>query len=286
MSPLDAAAGTFDPPLPAGLVEAGLYRTEADAFQHGVVILAMEAPCWLVPAGEGEGGGYRLLVEPEAFETVREQLACFDRESVGWPPRAAPLPLPARKADFVTPLLWAALVAGVFWGQGRWPGWSDAGAVDARAIFDRGEVWRLATALFLHADADHWMSNELGGILVFSAVVSTFGRVRGWFWVGLAAVVGNLAVAALHYPGDYRSLGASTAIFAGLGLLTGRALRSVIGAAHPHRFRTMFVPLAAGLTVLGLYGAGGVRIDVLAHITGFAAGLLLGFLTRRNLAPR
>ena len=45
MLPLDAAAGTFDPPLPAGLVEAGLYRTEADAFQHGVVILAMEAPC-------------------------------------------------------------------------------------------------------------------------------------------------------------------------------------------------------------------------------------------------
>jgi membrane associated rhomboid family serine protease len=277
MSSSDPSIPAIDPLSPADLVEAGAYRTEAEAFQHSLVVLAMEEPCWLVPFGEADDGGYRLLVEPAALDAVREQLACFDRESIAWPPRPAPDPLPARKAEFVTPLLWALLVGGVFWAQGRWPGWSEAGAVDARAIFDRGEAWRLVTALFLHADADHLVSNELGGILVFSAVISTFGRARGWLGIGLAAVLGNFAVAAAHYPGEYRSLGASTAIFAGLGLLTGRAIRVVMGAAHPRPVRAVFVPLAAGLTVLGLYGAGGVRIDVLAHIAGFVAGLLLGF---------
>lgn len=81
----------------------------------------------------------------------------------------------------------------------------------------------------------------------------------------------------MNYPAAYRSLGASTAIFAGLGLLTGRAIRIVVRADHPHRWRSVFVPLAAGLTMLGLYGAGGIHIDVLAHVTGFGAGLLIGF---------
>lgn len=38
----------------------------------------------------------------------------------------------------------------------------------------------------------------------------------------------------------------------------------------------MLVPLAAGIAVLGLFGAGDVHIDVVAHTTGFAAGLFLG----------
>ena len=47
---------------------------------------------------------------------------------------------------------------------------------------------------------------------------------------------------------------------------------------HPHRWRGMFVALASGLIVLALYGAGGARIDLGAHVTGFVAGLALGFV--------
>ena len=47
--------------------------------------------------------------------------------------------------------------------------------------------------------------------------------------------------------------------------------------ADPHPWRAVFVPLAAGLTLLGLFGAGDLRTDVGAHVTGFAAGLVLGF---------
>jgi len=60
--------------------------------------------------------------------------------------------------------------------------------------------------------------------------------------------------------------------------------------ADPHRWRAVFVPLAAGLTLLGLFGAGDLRIDVGAHVTGFTAGLVLGFwrgtLARKGAPPK
>lgn len=264
---------TVDAEPPADLVEAGVYGTSEDGFAHSLVVLAMGRACWLVPSSDGQ----RLLVEPDAIARAREQLARYDRESIGWPPR--PIAQPATHgSDVITPLLWAAVVLGVFHLQGERPGWTEAGALDAAAIFERGEWWRLGSALMLHADAGHAISNALSGLLVFSAVLQTLGRLRGWLLVAAAALLGNLAVAAINYPAPYRSLGASTAIFAGVGLLTGRALRVVARADHPDRWRGMFVALASGLVVLALYGAGGVRIDLGAHVMGFTAGLALGFV--------
>jgi membrane associated rhomboid family serine protease len=150
--------------------------------------------------------------------------------------------------------------------------------LDSPAVFERGEWWRVVTALFLHADVGHLVSNLVSGIFVFSAVLTTLGRRRGWSLLILTSVVGNLLAAAVKYPGAYQSLGASTAIFAAVGLLTGRALRSVLRGNRPGRWRALFAPLAAGLSVLGLYGAGGQQVDVLAHLTGFTAGLALGFV--------
>lgn len=273
----DAPAGMDSADL-ADLVEVGRYATTAAGFDHGIVALAIDAPFWLMPAD----GGFRLLVRPEDASRVREQIAWFDEESAGWPPRPVIAPPAARPVDLFTPLLWLTGVVGSFWIQGRSPGWTAAGAMDARAVFEGGEVWRAFTALFLHADVGHLVSNALSGLFVFSAVVTTWGRWRGWLLLAGVAVAGNLAAAAAHVGGEYRSLGASTAVFAALGLLTGRAVRVVIGVRHPHRWRTVFVPVAAGVAVLGLYGAGEQRVDVVAHATGFAAGLGLGFVAGKK----
>ncbi len=274
MSSPDVPAGATNERDSTDLVEAGVYSTSAEGFEHGLVVLAMGESYYLAPSDNG----YRLLVEPAALAAVREQLAYFDRESIGWPPRPAVEERSVRRLELFTPLLWAFLVMAVFWGQGAWPGmWEEAGALDPRAVFDQGEWWRLATALFLHADVGHLVGNVLSGVFVFAAVVSTIGRRRGWLLLALASLAGSLAVAALNYPGPYRSLGASTAVFAGLGLLTGRAIRVLQRPGRPHRWRTVLGPLATGLTLLGLYGAGEVHTDVGAHLTGFAAGLVLGF---------
>ncbi|HUR56519.1 MAG TPA: rhomboid family intramembrane serine protease [Opitutaceae bacterium] len=270
MSPLDSPDLLVEP-LPENLVEVGAYATRLAAESHGLVVLALGAPYWLQSSGDGE----RLLVESWIAARVRFHLAAYDRESAGWPPPPITDPWKVREFDLVLPLLWSALMLALF----RLPAqWVDAGILDSAAVFDRGEWWRPATALFLHADAAHVISNALGGILLFTAVSSTFGRLRGWACLAVAAVLGNLAVAAAHTAEPYRSLGASTAIFAGLGMLTGRAIRVVAGTRHPHRWRAMFVPLAAGVTVLALHGAGGMRVDVGAHLAGFIAGVGLGFV--------
>jgi rhomboid protease GluP len=273
MPPPNPPGETDGDAVPRDLAEAGTYPTAAAGFDHGLVVLAMGCPYWLLPFG----GRYRLLVEPGALEEVRVQLECFDRESIGWPPPPPPRG-PARRTEIATPLLWALAVTAAYCAQGRWPGLlEDSGALDAQAVFDRGEWWRIGTALFLHADVGHLVSNALSGIFAFSAVLSTLGRRRGWLLLALASLTGNLAVAALNYPGPYLSLGASTAIFAALGLLTGRAVR-VVRQHRPERsWRPVVAPLAAGIVLLGLFGAGGIHIDVGAHAAGFAAGLAWGF---------
>jgi rhomboid protease GluP len=273
MPPPTPPGETAGDPVPGDLAEAGVYPTAAEGFDHGLVVLAMGCPYWLLPGG----GGFRLLVEPWALEDARWQLACFDRESVGWPPRPPARAL-ARRFELATPLLWALLVLSAYCCQGLWPErLEEAGALDAQAVFDRGEWWRPGTALFLHADIGHLVSNLLSGIFAFSAVLSTLGRRRGWLLLALASVSGNLAISALYYPGPYRSIGASTAVFAALGLLTGRALRAVGRDRSARGWRSVFAPLAAGTVLLGLFGAGGLHIDVGAHGAGFAAGLALGF---------
>ncbi len=254
-------------------MEAGVYATSGQGHDRGLVVLAMGLTYCLA---EGDGG-YRLLVTPAQVEAVRAQLAKFERESVGWPPPVVvPRPALAHLA-LGTPTLWALAVAAVFWGQTEWPGWLERrGALEPQGLFVRGEWWRPLTALFLHADWAHLWSNLLPGALVFAVVCAIFGRLRGWLLLALASVAANTAVAGLSFPGPYRSLGASTAVFAGLGLLTGRAVALAWGSVPAGRWRAVFVPLGAGLTLLALHGAGGQRTDVAAHVAGFGAGLLAG----------
>jgi rhomboid protease GluP len=272
----------MDDETPVDLVEVGVYATSAQGFEHGLVVLAIGYPFWLEPAGDQ----YRLMVESPAAEIVAQQLARFDGESLNWPPREFSEPASSRKFEMLTPLIWGVAILVSFWAQREWPRWTSIGVLDALAVFERGEWWRVLTALLLHADVGHLVSNLVSGIFVFSAVLTTLGRRRGWTMLILASVVGNLLAAALKYPGVYRSLGASTAIFAAVGLLTGRALRGVLRGDRAGRWRALFVPLAAGLSVLGLYGAGGQEVDVLAHLTGFAAGLGLGFVAGGQKVPR
>ncbi len=273
MPPPNPPGDTAGDPIPLDLAEAGVYPTAAAGFEHGLVVLAMGCPYWLLSSD----GGYRLLVEPSVLDDVRGELSCFDRESVGWPPKP-PARGEVRKFELATPMLWAVAVALVYLAQGRWPDrLEEAGALDTQAVFDRGEWWRLGTALFLHADLGHLISNVLSGIFAIAAVLSTIGRRQGWLLLAIASATGNLAIAALNYPGPYLSLGASTAIFAALGLLTGRAMRTIGQDAPGRGWRAVLAPLAAGVVLLGLFGAGGIHIDVGAHATGFAAGLAWGF---------
>jgi membrane associated rhomboid family serine protease len=281
MNALDSSTSPTDDAAADASGTAGVYATHEDAFQHSLVVLAMGRECWLVPQEDG----HHLRVRVCDLPAARRQLASYDRESIGWPPRIFIEPGPALKRLPLTPLLWIIAIFMLYWLQGERPGLTEGGLLDASRVFGHGEWWRIGSALGLHQDLGHVVSNAGGGLLVFSALISSFGLRRAWTWLALAALSGNALAVLMHHGTDYRSLGASTAVFAGLGLLTGRATQAMRRSGHPQRWRALLVPLLSGVAVLGLMGAGGANIDLLAHATGFASGLLLGFLAPGFIHP-
>lgn len=283
-----AASDAADDAEPLPPVAVGVYPERGDAWQRGLVVLAMGLPCWIVATE----AGHELRVPAAAdLGAVRHQLASYERESAAWPPFSPrPAPGPRRFRPPLSPLFWVLSIFVAFRVQLGEAALPEAALLDGERVFAHGEWWRVGTALWLHADLGHLVSNAGSGLLVFAAWLHTARRpVLGWGLLGAASLLGNLAAVALHHGEPYRSLGASTAVFAGLGLLTGAAVRRVLtadgagrGAGRARRWRGFAAPLFSGLVVLGLLGAGEAHVDVLAHATGFVAGLLLGCLVRER----
>lgn len=270
MSTIELTSG--DAAAAEDLVVVGEFASESQALEHGLVVLAAGQPYWLQPSALG----WSLLVARTSLERVRPQLAAYAREATRWPPPPFVDPWTPRSIDLLTPLLWTAAVLGCFNAFPPGSRAAELGRLDPHAVVADGEVWRVFTALFLHADVGHLVANLCSGALIFTAIVHTFGPRRGWLLLGASGVLGNLLVTLLAAAPGYTSVGASTAIFGGVGLLTGRAARLRWRSTHPHRWRGFFTAAATGLIVLGLYGAGGQRVDVGAHLAGFLAGLVLG----------
>lgn len=155
--------------------------------------------------------------------------------------------------------------------------WYGAGRLVAGRFVD-GEYWRAVTALTVHLELDH-----LGGNLAFGAFFGYFaarylGAGVAWLSILGAGTLGNV-LNALVQDAQHRSIGASTAVFAALGLLTAYTWRRGFLKETPWRAR--IAPIIAGLGLLAFTGAGGENTDVLAHLTGAASGFVTGMLLAR-----
>jgi rhomboid protease GluP len=149
--------------------------------------------------------------------------------------------------------------------------WFEYGSADAARIL-AGECFRTVTALTLHADLPHLLSNAVAGTLFLAAVCGSLGAGMGSLLVLLAGAAGNLANAML-YGSSHISVGASTAVFAAVGILGGvgvvrRRRQGLVG----HR---AWVPFAAAFGLLAMMGMS-ERTDISAHFFGFVAGCLVG----------
>lgn len=149
-----------------------------------------------------------------------------------------------------------------------------AGSADAERILS-GELWRAVTALTLHADLSHLVANATAGAFLATAVCRTLGGGLGAALIVVAGAGGNLLNAALNGR-PHVSVGASTAVLGAVGLLSGLAF------ARTRRRRRQrgraWLPLAAGLALLGMLGAD-PRTDLGAHLCGFGVGVGLGALS-------
>lgn len=151
--------------------------------------------------------------------------------------------------------------------------WVGRGQMNAGVVRD-GEWWRSVTALTLHVDFGHLISNLLFGIVFGFMAGRTLGGGVAWLAIVIAGTLGN-SINALIQDRAHTSIGASTAVFSALGVLVANALRHW-GDKSSRWIR--WRPLIGGVVLLGFTGVGGERTDVAAHFTGFLAGLAIGWL--------
>lgn len=164
--------------------------------------------------------------------------------------------------------------------------WLRIGRLDVDRVL-AGEWWRTITALCLHADTGH-----LGGNLAFGGFFGLFaGRYLGsgvaWLGILMGGLLGN-ALNALIQPSGHLAIGASTAVFAALGLLAAFTWRR--GFFRQTSWKTRAAPVTAAIGLLAFVGTGGGgeggNVDIIAHLTGFIAGFGIGVLLALRRLPR
>ncbi|MEX0804139.1 MAG: rhomboid family intramembrane serine protease [Candidatus Binatia bacterium] len=231
--------------------------------------------------------GVILSVPEEEIERALASLSAYEKEN---PAQAEKLEADSDDAPsliagiVVAGLLLVSHFVSVGWNDAM--PWFERGSADAGRILS-GELWRTVTALTLHADLAHALSNAVAAGIFASALSGMVGAGVAFAFLVLAGAGGNLVNAFFHGPAHV-SVGASTAIFGAVGMLgaLGMVRRRRVSA----RRRGAWIPVAAALALLAMLGTGGGRVDVFAHLFGFLLGGILGalvaFVAPKPPAPR
>lgn len=256
---------------PGFLVRAGAWPSREEADERALVLLAVGIECSVHP----EHGGHVLLTAADELGKARHEIGLYEKEKeeahhttvIRWPEHSL---------GIAWMLAWATVLSQVYFLQLRDPGFTDAFANSSIALVERHEWWRPFTALFLHADPMHLLGNVLIGGLFCVLVARSLGAACGWLLILLGGTLGNAINAALHYPEPFRSIGASTATFAALGILVGLTAVESLRARSGRAFRTLAVPVLAGLILFSWFGISGELTDIGGHAWGSLCGLALG----------
>jgi rhomboid protease GluP len=221
-----------------------------------------------------------LTVPSTSLSRAYEEIARYSAErSV---PRSVPHAIPALPGAaigavaYVAALLLIAYCTGSEWFGADWLSMGDLQAGDA------GEWWRAVTALTLHLDQEHLLGNLLFGVVAGMAAARLLGGGVAWASILGAAALANYTEI-LIAPVTHRAVGASTAVFAALGLLAGMAWRQRLTLRERLWYR--WAPLIAGISLLTLLGAGNAHVDVLGHALGFIFGIAVGWIYARLGVP-
>ncbi len=238
----------------------------------------------LSPSLQRSPDGVLLFVQEDEVERALASLSAYEQEN---PRKVAERVEPIETGSILAGSAFALMLLLFFFVTDQWlptlP-WFDRGSADAQRIL-QGELWRTVTALTLHADVAHALSNAVAAFLFFGAVASMAGVGLGGALVLLAGIGGNIANAFLH-GSPHVAVGSSTAVFGAVGILGSLGVVRRRPSALS-RWRA-WLPLAAALALLGMLGSSGERVDVWAHLCGLLVGTVLGLLialvTRRRPA--
>ena len=267
----DDAATRWD-----GWVQVGHYPTLEQAYDHGLVILAMGEACRVVEAEAP--GEFDLHAEARPAAGISGELDAYGRE-MALPAERQPAASewPRHSPGWWFCGIWMMALIAVFYWQDRDASLVERAASSSVGLIGRGEWWRPFTALFLHADLGHLAGNLLAGMVFATLVARSVGPLRGWAMILGCGTLGNIITSRITYPEPFVSLGASTAVFAALGILSGLGIVETLRDRARLPWVRISAPFLAGIILLGwLGGDHGARTDVLGHVFGFSSGLLAG----------
>ena len=235
-----------------------------------ILVLASQG---IEASAEKSDGLFSLVVDRENQARACTILAAYHDENLRHVNHGRELfsPVPAKKT---TPVMIALVLLAIHLGC-HYAGIHQQAVLEfgSSALYIlQGEYYRVFTALLLHADMEH-LAGNIAGILIFGIpVCSLAGSGWGLFLLVFSGSAGNL-INAWMYRTAHLSIGASTAVMGGAGILVAFQMRKKAGVKGLKP--SIFLPLGAGAALVGML-SGGENTDVSAHIFGFASGLFLG----------
>ncbi len=219
---------------------------------------------------------YMLAVPVEVAEKAKYEIWQYDRENQPVR-RQKPRLVPAFQNAVPGVVVYIGIVCLVAWLAGESAfnkDWVSAGRVDGELI-RQGEWWRPLTALTLHSGFRHLAGNIGFGGLFGILGGRLFGSGLTWLCVVIASGLAN-ALNTLLLASGHKSIGASTAVFAALGLIAGFVWRAKLMAQDRWAYR--LGPIVGGIALLAYTGTGGPDTDIGAHLAGFVCGFGFGML--------
>jgi len=217
-----------------------------------------------------------LVVHRDLFEKARFELWQYDEENRKPRPRGTRI-VPVYQDGIPGVAVYVAVICLVAWLAGEAAfnqNWFTAGRVDGEMIRD-GEWWRTITALTLHSGIRHLSGNIVFGIGFGLMAGRLVGSGVAWAGIVIASASANF-LNILLLESTHRSIGASTAVFAALGLVSGYVWRAKLMAQDRWPFR--LGPIIGGIALLAYTGTGDENTDIGAHLAGFACGFVAGVI--------
>jgi rhomboid protease GluP len=251
-----------------------------DCADRALVLASLEIPHKIID----DGLSCALIVPAAYSRRAHDEIQTYDDEN---PPVIAKPVKQIEYQDAVPGLIGYVLVVFLIAGMAGFSffqsNWFVAGRVDGELI-RQGEIWRLFTALTLHSGLKHLLSNLVFGVFFGLFAGRLLGSGVAWLAIVLAAASGN-ALNTLLLDSAHRSIGASTAVFAALGLIAGYVWSGKLMSQD--RWSNRYGPIVGGLALLMYTGTGGPNTDIGAHLFGFIGGFAAGLiLIRAGTAPK
>lgn len=245
---------------------------------RALVLEAAQIPYQIVDEAE-----FSVLVVPvEWSPRAARELRLYDEEN---PPPQGKRVLDQEPRNALPGVIgYVLIISSVGWLAGHsafGEDWLAAGRIDG-SLLRAGQWWRTITALTLHSGLEHLVGNLIFGVFFGLYAGRLLGPGIAWLTILLAGASGN-ALNTLLLESTHRSIGASTAVFAALGLLAGFVWRGKLMSQT--RWPLRIGPIVGGLALLMYTGTGDANTDVGAHLMGFlcgfGAGAILGPVRQR-----